>query len=135
MTDTTEPAKEPPKAEFLRRRLRLELTSARHDAGMTQKAIADELAWSVSKVVRMEKGEASVAPSDVRALLSLFRVEEPRIQEVVELAREAKDTEDWSDYDGLLTPSYRELIGQEGSATEILKYEPWAGAGLLQLPA
>ena len=121
-----------PDAEYLRRLLRVELVDARKKAEMTQKDVADKLAWSVSKAVRMENGVVSVAPSDVRAMLSLFGEEEQRIEELVSLAVQARDAKSWAEYGDLLTPTYKELIGQEARAASITKYEPNVVPGLFQ---
>lgn len=121
-----------PEAEFLRRKLRIELVSARVEAERTQKTMAKELDWSLSKVARIEQGVGGVAPSDVRAMLSLFGASEDRIEELVALARTAREAKSWAEYDDILSPAYRELIGQEAAALSIHKYEPAVVPGLFQ---
>ncbi len=53
-----------PNAEFLRHQLRIALRRARAGAGMTQKAAAERLDWSVSKTVRIEQGVVPVSTGD-----------------------------------------------------------------------
>ena len=73
--------------EVKKRRLRVALRHARADANLTQKAAADELVWSVSKIVRIEQGTVPVAPTDVRAMLHLYRVtDQEQVDALVELA-------------------------------------------------
>src|SRR5690348_10070276 len=70
--------------EVKKRRLRGALRQARADAKMTQKAAADELVWSTSKIVRIEQGIVPVTPTDVRAMLYLYGItEKSRIDDLV----------------------------------------------------
>ena len=120
-------------AEVLRKRLRIALKNARVKAGFTQKLAAEKLDWSISKVVRIEQGTVPVAPTDVRAMLQLFEVtEQARIDELVVLAREAREAKSWADYDDILSPAFRELIGSEAAASSIWKYEPSVVPGYFQ---
>lgn len=122
-----------PSAEFLRRRLRLALVRARQEAGLTQKATSELLDWSVSKVVRIEQGAVPVAPSDVRVLLAVLGVtDEARVGELVQLARDAREAMGFSEYEDILSAPFRELIGQEGSASVIWMYEPLVVPGYFQ---
>lgn len=121
-----------PEAEYLRKLLRVELIDARKQAGLTQKDVADRLAWSLSKAMRIENGQVTVQPSDVRAMLSLFGTDEAGIRRLVELAVSARDAVSWSAYDDVISPAYKELIGQEGQAVSHTKYEPSLVPGLFQ---
>lgn len=132
MSDMAAEAKDLPEAEFLRRKLRIELVAARVAAHRTQKAMAEDLDWSLSKVARIEQGVGVVAPSDVRAMLSLFGADDDRIEGLVALARSAREAKSWAEYDDILSPAYRELIGQEAAALAIYKYEPAVVPGLFQ---
>ncbi len=122
-----------PTAELIRRQLRTALYKARRAAGMTQKATAGELDWSLSKVVRIEQGVGSISPSDVRLLLSVFGVaDKKRIDHLVELARQARDAPSWENFGSVMSDSFRDLVAQEGSARQIWKHEPTFVPGLLQ---
>src|SRR2546430_9024966 len=57
-----------------RRRVRLALRRAREDKRLTQTQVAEAMEWSLSKVMRIESGEVSVSPTDLRALLPLLGV-------------------------------------------------------------
>jgi transcriptional regulator with XRE-family HTH domain len=57
-----------------RRRVRLAIRAARDAAGLTQNQVADEMEWSLSKVVRIESGDVSISPNDLRALLEYLGI-------------------------------------------------------------
>lgn len=125
-----------PSAEYLRRRLRIALAKARTAAGLTQKATADALDWSTSKVTRIEQGVVPVSPSDVRVLLAVYGMADAdRVDELVSLARQAREAKSWAEYDDLISQPFRELIGQEQSAARIWKYEPLTVPGYFQTGA
>ena len=119
--------------EVKKRRLRGALRQARIDASMTQKAAAEQLVWSTSKIVRIEQGIVPVTPTDVRVMLQLYRIaDEPRIDELVELAKDAREDKGWSAFDDVLSSAALELIGNEPTAKVIYKYEPSVVPGLFQ---
>jgi transcriptional regulator with XRE-family HTH domain len=119
--------------EVKKRRLRGALRQARVDAKMTQKAAADQLVWSTSKIVRIEQGTVPVTPTDVRALLQLYRAaDETRIEELVDLAKDAREDKGWSAFGDVLSPAALELFGNEPAAKVIYKYEPSVVPGLFQ---
>jgi transcriptional regulator with XRE-family HTH domain len=102
---------------------------------MTQKDVAAQLGWSVSKVVRMEQGVNPIAPSDIRALLSLFgEADKTVIDNMADLARRAREARGYDKFAQVLKPSTRELMGLEPSARSIYKYEPSVVPGLFQSP-
>src|SRR5689334_18400759 len=57
-----------------RRRVRMALREAREAAGYTQHEVADEMEWSLSKVIRIENGDVSIAPNDLKPLLNFLNV-------------------------------------------------------------
>ena len=119
--------------EVKKRRLRGALRQARIDASMTQKAAAEQLVWSTSKIVRIEQGIVPVTPTDVRVMLQLYRIaDEPRIDELVELAKDAREDKGWSAFNDVLSSAALELIGNEPTAKVIYKYEPSVVPGLFQ---
>jgi transcriptional regulator with XRE-family HTH domain len=123
----------PETVEVKKRRLRTALRQARIDKEITQKAAADYLVWSVSKIVRIEQGTVPVAPTDVRAMLQLYGVtDERQIDELVELAKEAREDKGWSTFDDILSQESLELFGYEPAAKVIWKYEPSVVPGLFQ---
>ena len=119
--------------EVMKRRLRLALRQGRTDADISQKAAASELVWSVSKIVRIEQGTVPVAPTDVRAMLHLYKVtDEARVDDLVELAKQAREDKGWAEYEDILQPATRELVGSEPAAKVVYQYEPAIVPGLFQ---
>jgi len=131
--DVADSASKAETVEVKKRRLREALRQARISASMTQKAAADQLVWSNSKIVRIEQGIVPVTPTDVRALLQLYRVtEESRVDQLVELAKNAREDKGWSAFNDVLSLAALELFGNEPAAKVIYKYEPSVIPGLFQ---
>lgn len=112
-----------------RRRLGIELRRLREEAGKTIDEVAQVLECSDSKVSRIENGQVSAAPRDVRDMLEFYEVDRKRRDELVEFARTARKKGWWEAYgDTPVVP----LVGLEVAADGILAYEPMAVHGLLQ---
>jgi transcriptional regulator with XRE-family HTH domain len=114
------------------RRLRVELRKARDEAALTQEQVAENLDWSLSKVIRIESGSVGVSTTDLKALLTLYGVSNERIAELVELARLARERAWWSGYRKVISQQYYDFIGYESAAGIIRQYENLALPGLLQ---
>jgi hypothetical protein len=133
VTDVADGASKTETVEVKKRRLRVALRQARVDAKMTQKAAADQLVWSTSKIVRIEQGTVPVTPTDVRGMLHLYGVaDESRVEELVELAKDAREDKGWSAFSDVLSAAGLELFGNESAAKVIYKYEPSVVPGLFQ---
>jgi transcriptional regulator with XRE-family HTH domain len=124
-----------------RRTVRLALKEARDAAGYTQADVAEEMEWSLSKVIRIESGEVSIAPNDLRPLLTFLQVKDrAKINELVELTKVARkrSRSQWHQGAGVrehLTDAMRRLIEYEAEATEIRYYSVYYIPGPLQVPA
>jgi transcriptional regulator with XRE-family HTH domain len=119
-----------------RLRLRSALRSARETAALTQQEVAEAMDWSLSKVIRIEKGTVSVSTNDVRALLQLYGVNDGRqTGELVELARAARRRAWWAEYKNAIPPHYAALIGLEAEASTHKYFQPVVVPGLLQTEA
>lgn len=118
-----------------RRRLRTELRKARAQAGFTQDEVARRTEWSLSKVVRIEKGTVGVSGTDLQALLRLFGIPEDgdRGAELLELARGTRQSSWWSKtYRPVISEQYLQYIEYEEAASVLHVYEPLLIPGLLQ---
>jgi transcriptional regulator with XRE-family HTH domain len=112
-----------------RRRLGIELRRLREQAGKTIDEVASVLECSSSKVSRIETGQVSAAPRDVRDMLRFYGVDPDRRDELVEFSRAARKRGWWEAFsDTLAVP----LVGLEVAADRILAYEAMAVHGLLQ---
>lgn len=122
--------------EVMRRKLRSALRQARESAQITQKAIADRLFWSQSKIIRIEQGNVPVAPSDVRVLLLAYgQDDEQRITEMMELARASRRPDEWAAYKDVYSSEALTLFSNERAASTVQKYEPSLVPGLFQTEA
>jgi transcriptional regulator with XRE-family HTH domain len=116
-----------------RRRLRAELRRARQEANLTQDAVAREMDWSLSKIIRIETGAVGVSTNDLQALLRLYGVTgTQRVRALVALAREARQQTWWSKYRDSISPAYFQFIEYETAATIIRSHEAIIVPGLLQ---
>lgn len=116
-----------------RRRLRTELRKARLDAGQTQSDVAVAMDWSLSKVIRIEAGTVSISTNDLKALLRHYKIVDPaRTEELIALAKAARDRTWWSEYRDVATSGLLQLIGFESAASVRRNFEPLVIPGLLQ---
>lgn len=123
-----------------RRRVRLALREARESANLTQAQVAEEMEWSLSKVIRIESGEVTVAPNDLRPLLQYLGVQDKaRITALIADAKIARtrQRQAWYQkplYREHLTEAYRRLIEYEAEATAIRYFSIYFLPGPLQEP-
>jgi transcriptional regulator with XRE-family HTH domain len=114
-----------------RRRLGAELRRLREAAGLTIDRVAEALECSQSKVSRIETGQVSATPRDVRDMLELYRVDDAQLEAMVQIAREARQRGWWYRFvdvpDGV--PAY---VGLEAAATSIDIYMSLIVPALLQ---
>jgi transcriptional regulator with XRE-family HTH domain len=121
-----------------RQRVRLALRSARQAKQLTQGQVAQAMEWSLSKVMRIEKGDVNVAPNDLKALLDFLEIKDPtRVQRLTEAARASRHerwTIDPADRQ-FLTPAMNELFQFEAGASAIRYYQNLIIPGILQTSA
>lgn len=116
-----------------RRRLRAELKRARLEAGLTQESVAEEMDWSLSKIIRIETGSVGVSRNDLIALLRLYQVNDPEyVAHLAALSKIARQQSWYSAYRELVPPIYFQYIEYETSASVIRTYESLIIPGLLQ---
>jgi transcriptional regulator with XRE-family HTH domain len=116
-----------------RRRLRTELRKARQDAGQTQEQVALAMDWSLSKVIRIEAGSVGISTNDLKALLRYYKIVDPaRTDELIALAKAARERSWWSTYRDVAAPGLLQLIGYESAASIRRNFEPLIVPGLLQ---
>jgi len=124
-----------------RRRVRLALREAREKATLTQQQVADKMEWSLSKVIRIENGDVTIAPNDLRPLLGYLGIKDKTIISALLIdARVARTRQRQAWYQKpqmreILSDSYRKLIEYEAEATAIRYFSIYFLPGPLQLPA
>lgn len=112
-----------------RRRLGAELRRRREAAGVTIENVAERLECSASKVSRIETGHTTATPRDVRDMLEIYGVRGDECEELVQIAREARQKGWWHAYSTVLTGAY---VGLEQAAESVRAYEQQVMPGLLQ---
>lgn len=116
-----------------RRRLRNALRRARDAAGLTQEQVAEQMDWSLSKVIRIETGAVSISTSDLRQLLLLYRIDDPeQVSELVELARVGRRRPWWTRYKDTFPGEYLSYVGLEDESSAMHCFSPAGMPGLLQ---
>jgi transcriptional regulator with XRE-family HTH domain len=124
-----------------RRHLRLVLREAREVANLTQLEVAEQMEWSLSKVIRIENGDVRISPNDLRPLLTLLNVKDrATVAELLAIAKVARSRQRTAWYQ---RPEFREhmteplmrLIEYEAEADEIRYYQVFFMPGPLQIPA
>ena len=122
-----------------RRRVRMALREAREVKGATQLDVAEEMEWSLSKVIRIENGDVSIAPNDLKPLLAFLGIKDrARVNALIADARISRTRQHVSWWQ---QPEFRELndplrryIEYEAVATEIRSFYIRYLPGPLQLP-
>jgi hypothetical protein len=116
-----------------RRLLSRELRSARGRNGHTQLTAALALEWSLSKFIRIERGETGVSITDLRALLSYYKIHDPDyITRLEELARTSR-YRPFDKYRDVINKPFAKYLGHEAAADGILQYQHFLIPGLLQV--
>lgn len=116
-----------------RRRLGVELRSLREKAGMTGEEAAERMAWSGSKLSRIERGQVATNSDDVRDLLELYEVRDSALREtLVTLARESRRRGWWHVYGDVLPERFEVYLGLEPEATALRFYQAQTVPGLFQ---
>ncbi|MEV5750202.1 helix-turn-helix transcriptional regulator [Actinoallomurus sp. NPDC052308] len=116
----------------LRRRLAGELRALRLQAGLSQEQVAEYLDASAYKIVRIENAQSSIGMSDLRQLLTLYKVGAETRDRLIDLGRNARKRGGWwSSYRDVLPGPYVQL---EAEATLVRNYQASIMPGLLQTP-
>jgi transcriptional regulator with XRE-family HTH domain len=111
------------------RELGARLRALRNERGMTVEGVAAQLLCSTTKISRLETAARRPSLRDVRDLCVLYGIDESASQELMDLARKAREPGWWTEYTDLgLDP----LIGLEQEATSITCFSMYYMPGLLQ---
>lgn len=115
-----------------RRSLTGSLKTAREASKLTQGEVAERLEWSLSKVVRIEKGGVSLSVTDLRALLRLFNVtDEETVTRLVDAARIAR-RRPRRKFPNAQDAGLRVYLSYEDVASLIMTFQTLTIPGLLQ---
>jgi len=115
------------------------LREARQALGQTQGEVAEAMEWSLSKVQRIEKGDVTVAPNDLRPLLAHLQIHDRgQVDALLQAAKTSRQRRQWWDesrWRDNVTPSMLQLASFEADARSIYYYSPFWVPGILQIPA
>jgi transcriptional regulator with XRE-family HTH domain len=107
------------------------LRALRDRADLSVSAVASAMEWSVSKLTRIEKGEVSIQPLEVRALLSHYGITDQNIiAELSGLARTSRTRQWYSRH--RLTGEFANFVAFENEAAVIQSWQLLFVPGLLQ---
>ncbi|GAB2791300.1 helix-turn-helix domain-containing protein [Streptomyces daliensis] len=113
------------------RRLGATLRRFREAAKIDQLQAAEYIAGSKAKVSRIEAGQVSARPGDVRLMLELYGIEDRKVhQHLEQLARDSNKRGWWFEYS--VPDSFGDYVALEEDATHIRSWEPLLIPGLLQ---
>jgi transcriptional regulator with XRE-family HTH domain len=124
-----------------RRHLRLALREAREAASLTQQEVADQMEWSLSKVIRIENGDVRISPNDLRPLLTLLNIKDrATVADLLAYAKIARTRQRTAwyqrpEYRDHLTDNLVRLIEYEAEAQEIRYFQTLIMPGPLQTVA
>lgn len=122
-----------------RRRVRLAVRRAREAKGWTQTHVAEEMEWSLSKVMRIESGEVTISPNDLRPLLAFLGVRDKvTVDGLITSAKLSKQRRQWWDAPELkdgFTPALKQLVQLEPDASAIRCFFPMVVPSRFQTPA
>ncbi|MFD4643585.1 helix-turn-helix transcriptional regulator [Lentzea sp. NPDC058436] len=121
----------------LQKRLLAELKQTRDELGLSQQTVADAMDWSVSKLIRIEKGENKISVTDVQALLFHYGVRDnDRVAELVGMTRAIRQSKSaWMEkYRGSFSEQFAKFVELETAAVRIRQSQLNVVSGLLQTP-
>jgi transcriptional regulator with XRE-family HTH domain len=113
-----------------RRELGVALRALRQNLGLTVEQAAEQLLCSPSKIARIEAGQRSAAPRDVRDLCNVYGVSDPDEQaRLVKLAAKSSKRDWWQAYDLTNLATY---VGLEVAAERVGMYQAAINSGVLR---
>ncbi|MET9085444.1 helix-turn-helix transcriptional regulator [Streptomyces sp. NPDC004237] len=116
-----------------RRQLGAELRRLREHAGRRIEDVAAHLECSMSKISRVETGQAPIKARDVRDLLQWYGVTDPdRVETVMQIHKDAQQQGWWAHYGEVLPSGMATYAGLEADARVLRSYESVTVHGLLQ---
>jgi transcriptional regulator with XRE-family HTH domain len=111
------------------RELARRLRDQRLEHGLTVEDVADKLLCSATKISRVETGARRPSLRDVRDLCGVYNVDGATTNELMELARGAREQGWWTHYEDLKLDPY---LGLEEVATAITSFTTFYLPALLQ---
>jgi transcriptional regulator with XRE-family HTH domain len=111
------------------RELGRRLREQRLEHGLTVEEVADRLSCTVAKISRLETGTRRPSLRDIRDLCALYDVDRATADDLMELAKGAREQVWWTQYEDLKLDPY---LGLEAVATAITSFTTFYLPALLQ---
>ncbi|MEU4236184.1 helix-turn-helix transcriptional regulator [Actinoplanes sp. NPDC026619] len=112
--------------------MQIELRKSREATRRSQKEVADALAWSPSKLLRIENGAVGITVTDLRALLDHYGVRDrKRVEELTKLAQASRRL-NTATYGSSVPQSTIKFWNLRTSAVRVRQFETLLIPGLLQ---
>lgn len=115
-----------------RRRIAAELRRLRARTGMSAEEAGRQVGLSKSAISRIENAESTPQVATVAALMRLYGVAESDIEQISDVARQARTRGWWQRWNDVLPGWFDTYVGLESEASHISEYEPQLVPGLLQ---
>jgi transcriptional regulator with XRE-family HTH domain len=109
----------------------MELRRLRESSGFTIDRVAKSLECSDSKISRIETGQVAATPRDVRDILAIYGADDRKRDELMQIAREARQKGWWHEFVDVKVPPG---VAFETEANSISFYSALVVPGLLQIP-
>ncbi|MGH7869739.1 MAG: helix-turn-helix domain-containing protein [Candidatus Dormibacteraceae bacterium] len=120
-------------ASVYRRRLRNTLRRMRESLGITQSRAADEMSWSVSKLIRIETGAVTISVNDLKALVGYYQItDQEEVAGLVTMAKNSRRQSWLKEYKGIASDVFLAFLGHEDAAISSYSFQPILVPGLLQ---
>lgn len=122
-----------PKPTVRRRVLGTNLRRLREQHGLHLDHAAKQLSCNPSKISRIESGRSPIRPLDLKALLDLYKVNDPATRNGwLSLARESRKQRWWRVLEDRLPQDFLDLIGLEEDTSDYRGFQPGVIDGLFQ---
>jgi transcriptional regulator with XRE-family HTH domain len=121
-----------PSPTVRRKRLGIELRRLREQTGMSCETVGERLECSGTRISRIEKGNISVRPGDVREILEVYGITGTEADALAQLAREARRKGWWHTYGRALPAWFEAYVGLESEAVRQRDFQPLVIPGLFQ---
>jgi transcriptional regulator with XRE-family HTH domain len=124
-----------PTPTVLQLQLGKELKRLREARGWTLAEAVEVLGNQATKLSRLENGQSSVRPLDIRVLCEALGATEEETKWAVETAKHCNQRGHWSGYRSVYAKFFRMAVDLEEDASVISNYQTELVPGLLQTPA
>jgi transcriptional regulator with XRE-family HTH domain len=114
--------------------LSTELKKLRAASNETQEAVAQACEMSIAKFSRIENVISPPSKGDLLLVARHYGVDDARVDELAQLAREARSHGWWQRYDFGSDKGFEAYVGYEDGASSIRMSQPLIVPGLLQTP-